>query len=567
MIKEQILSNRIRSIVVSLLIFISVIVLRLVYLQIYNGDSFLQKGERNFLRMEILDSPRGDVVDRAGRILATNQPVYSIYWEGSGNRKLRADQEHIISKVFSVLEKDFNKDDIKSAERHSRTIKIADDISFSQLCQISEQCAQAQNLVIINNFKRLYPFKNVASHILGYLGQEQKAKFVGRYGLEKVREDRLEGRSGYVVHVTNSTGRRLEERGHKNAEIGERLKLTLDLDLQLIAESVFKEDQAGVFIVMDPEDGAIRAMVSYPNFNPNLFVGTMNKDSWSEISSGNSPFLNRTLNALYPPASIFKLVTFSAGLEEGVIHEMDEFDCKGHVLFYGRKYNCISRAGHGLISCNDAIAYSCNIPCYEIAKMLRIDTLADYANRFGLGRKTGFAISEQGGLVPTRNWKRSIKGENWWKGETLSASIGQSYLLVTPLQIARMIASLFTGYLVRPRILDEEEIEKEPLNIKPSTLEFLRNAMRSAVEFGSGKRLKGFLKDFSIYSKTGTAQTSSLAKAQLEHGWFAAGFEYKGEKPLIIISIVERAGASLPPLMLAKKFLRKYAALKERTKS
>lgn len=226
---------------------------------------------------------------------------------------------------------------------------------------------------------------------------------------------------------------------------------------------------------------------------------------------------------------------------------------------------CQRRWGHGQIDLKTSIAYSCNIPCYEIAQNLKINQFAYYAYCFGLGKKTNFLLSEKNGLVPTYEWKVGVKGEPWWKGETLSASIGQSYLLVTPLQIAKMISSICTGYLVKPRILSDEDIERDELLISEYTLNILRESMSMAVEKGTAKVFNKF-KNFNVHAKTGTAQTTSLKseivkKSQLEHAWFASYFKYKNHEPLTLIVLVENAGSSKPAQKIALNFLKSYQKL------
>ncbi len=552
-------NKKIFKIFLFFILFILIIIIRLFYLQIFQKDTFYSKGERNFLRMEILESPRGNVLDCNGHLLATNGPLLDLYWEG--NSFLDFDEE-LAHKILSILKINETKLlDLRIAERFSRRVIVKENLSFEELCRISEQCSHAAKLVVVNHFKRTYPYNNLASHVLGYLGRPEKRKMVGCYGLEKILQETLEGEKGYVLHVINSTGKRLEQRESKQAKSGENITLTLDRDMQLIADSLFDENQAGVFIVMDPEDGAIKTLASYPNFNPNFFVEDVLEKDFEELSSKRSPFLNRAISALYPPASVFKLITYTAGLSEGIISTNSEFYCGGFTTFGERKYNCLKHTGHGILACRDAIAYSCNIPCYDIAKQISIDKVADYAARFGLGIKTGFMIEDKNGLVPSSVWKRQVKHERWHRGETLSVCIGQGSLLVTPMQIARMISSIYTGYLVKPRILLEEPIEKKPLQVSGHFLTFLKSAMKSAIEIGSARRLKT-LKNFSIYAKTGTAQTASLKMEQLEHGWFTCYFSYKNQKPLVIVCLLEQVGTALPPLLMTKRFLQAYASLR-----
>ena len=549
-----------------------ILLFRIAFLQINQYKKLSNLGKKNFLQTEFLAPLRGNILDCNEILLASNRPVFDLYWKGSGFRKLSSEQKNYINQVKDILEFEFNGDlsinKIATAEKYSKKIMLKSDINFDQLCQICEQCANASNLLIVNRFKRFYPYGSLASHILGYLNrQEEKYTTVGIYGLEKMFQDELKGEVGYILNIINSRGRKLDQKEFKNPKSGNDIRLTLDCKSQLIAETLFEKDQTGVFILMDPENGAIKVLLSYPNFNPNIFLKPISQDEWSEKLAYNSPLLNRVTNASYPPASIFKLVTFAAGLEEGIITPESEFKCKGYVSFCGRRYHCIRRWGHGDIDAKIALAYSCNIPCYNIAKKIKINQLADYAFRFGLGRPTGFLLPEGVGLIPTYEWKVAVKNEPWWKGETFSASIGQSYLLVTPLQMARMISGICSGYLVKPRILEQEEIEKEELEISTSTLEFLKEAMKDVVYHGSA-RILGKIKDFEIHAKTGTAQTIGLekekvSKEQLEHAWLASFFYYKKQKPLVMIVLVENAGTAEPAKNIAAKFLKAYSKLQQ----
>ena len=225
----------------------------------------------------------------------------------------------------------------------------------------------------------------------------------------------------------------------------------------------------------------------------------------------------------------------------------------------------IIASGHGLLNIEQSLAHSCNILFYETGKKISIDLLANYAHRFGLGEKTNIMFAEKEGLVPSTAWKRRVKNERWWPGETLSVAIGQSYLLATPVQIARMISSIFTGQLVTPRVLMNEPINKQPLAISLETRKFLQQSMQKVVHQGTGQKVKT-IKDIKIYAKTSTAQTSSLEKRDwgteyMEHGWFVAYFSYKDYKPLTLVILVEHASTSRVPAGIAADFLREYKKL------
>lgn len=540
-----------------------------------NKIKFSSLGKKNFLRTEVLSPLRGNIVDSNGYLLASNKPIYDLYWTGHGERKLTENHNLVLDKLEKILKIDsFKENKIKSicsVNRSSKRILLKENLDFNQLCLISEQCADSFNVGIESRFIRVYPYKNLASHVLGYLSkkiEDYTAK--GLSGLEKMFQDHLKGEVGYVLNVMNSKGRKMNQIEFCQPKHGHDLKLTIDLNLQYIAENVFEKELVGAFILMDPRDGAIRVLVSFPGFDPNAFLRGISREEWNSKFIYNNAFLNRTTNAVYPPASIFKLITFAAGLEEGIINDESEFTCRGFINFHGRRYHCIRHWGHGKLDSKNALAYSCNIPCYEIAQKLKINELADYAYRFGLGKKTGFLLSENSGLMPTYEWKVAIKGQRWWPGDTLSASIGQSYTLVTPLQVVRMIGSICTGYLVKPRILEQDVITTSELQISEKTLEFLRAAMHGVVQHGSAKELSK-IRDVKVFAKTGTAQTSSLAvqkksKKDLEHAWLAAYFQYKEEDPLAMVVLVEHVGSSRPAREIAAKFLNGYKEFREQVR-
>lgn len=544
-----------------------VIVVRLLYLQAHLQEKLFLKSQKNFLRTEKIDSLRGNILDCKGRILATNRPANNLFWFGTGKHILTEEQEFIIKNLGEILGRPLTSSSlysaIKQTEKHVRQLLLAEDISYEQLSKIVERFPQHPNLVIKQQGKRFYPHKNIGSHIIGYLGSV-KYQEGGKMGFEKLYEETLKGEHGVLLKIINSYGRSLEQREIKKALIGQDLQLTLDLDLQMLIESIFPPLHQGTFLLMETETGAIRTLLSRPSFDPNIFLDPILFEDW-QLLQEKQPFINRAFEAAYPPASLFKLITVTAALEENLIHENDHWKCRGFYPFGGKKLRC--RKAHGTINTQEAVAQSCNILFYEIGRKLTINTLAYYAHQFGLGEKTQHLFLEREGLIPTFQWKYENKGEPWWPGETLSAAIGQSYLLTTPIQIARMIASIWTGYLVKPRLLEKEELSHQPLTISQKTRLFLQNSMEQVVEKGTGVRLKG-MPHLKMQAKTGTAQTSNLSKRKLgdqfkEHGWFVANFCYKNEAPLTLVVLVEHAGGSRIPANIAKKFLLSYIKNKE----
>lgn len=548
------------------ILFISFIILcRLIYLQIIQQHLLYIQSQKNCLRLEKIKSPRGSILDAHGILLATNRPATDLYWHGTGNHHLTMEQEEALEHVGIILGQAFLSDqqvatELAQVERYNKDLLLAEDLTFEQLSQLEEQLATVPNIIIKTTFKRHYPHQKLACHVIGYIGsldvEEQ-----GKMGIEKICEPELKGLEGSLLRTINSSGTSLSEIELHKGTAGKDITMTIDLTLQQIAESIFPQDQSGVIIIMDPLDGSIRALVSRPDFDPELFLRHVTKEEWQELQE-KQPFLNRAFNACYPPGSIFKIVTMSAALEHGIIKQDAYWFCPGYYTYASRDYKCHLHTGHGTLSSCECLTHSCNIVFYEIGRRINVDLIADYAKRFGLGIKTGSPFNEKEGLVPSKAWKRKHKHERWYTGETLSVAIGQSFLLVTPIQIARMIGSIFTRTLVTPRILVDDPIQQEPLDIRPETLNFIKKSMKDVVIYGTARRV-GKINGFEIFAKTSTAQVCSLTKRDMgkqyvEHSWFVSYIQYKKDRPFVLLILIENSGSSRIPSGLAREFLLQY---------
>ena len=558
----QLLSTRIKRILLLTFCALGAITVYLFHLQIKQVTFFSQLSKRNFLRKEKIASPRGNITDRHGALLATNRPVYTLFWQGTGHWELSPLQLKNGALAASVcsLEPTIVVS-IQKAEQRTQLIKLVSDMSFEQLTQLVEQLPVRKNLIIKRTYERYYPHNSLACHIVGYLGIKDAIR--GKTGLERIYNDKLKGQSGTMLKITNSIGHRLQAHTISQASAGKTVQTTLDLSLQQAAENLFPKDCEGSLILMD-DDGALEVVLSRPSFEPGIFLKPITHAQWNLLQEKNG-FINRAFSACYPPASLFKLVTLAAALETGIISVDTQWDCTGSIDFKGRLYHCNNRWGHGTLSTKEAFAYSCNIPFYEIGKRISIDTLAQYAQDLGLGSKTGVLFPEKQGLVPTSHWKRRVRKEPWWPGETLSAVLGQSSLLVTPLQMACMVSAVCTGYRVRPRILTDALVVHEPLETTPETLMFLQHCLESVIKKGTGTSLNT-LEGFSIKGKSGTAQVRSLSnqpliKKHYPHGYFAAHFQYNNEKPRTLVILLENSGSSKHAIRLAYQFLSRYAAI------
>jgi len=541
---------------------------RLAYLQLYCQHYYKKKSEQNFTRHESIQPLRGSILDCNGNLLATNRPIVNLHWKPTGNRGLSTQQDETLLFLQSILHKTFSRSEYQKITHTEQTKKkylLARDLSIEQICALSEQLIYHPNVTLRTKAKRLYPYNSYGTHAIGYIN---RTNMHGCMGLEKMCNKTLSGTPGTIQKTVNSRNILLNKKETSAPTAGSNITTTLDMRIQNIAEQTFETIYSGTCIVLDPHNGAIKALVSRPSFDPNIFLQSISHRTWQELQK-NNPFINRACNATYPPGSLFKLVTISAALETGVIKPDTTWLCPGYSICGNRKYWCNRRWGHGKLSTTQAIAQSCNILFYEIGKKIDIDTLARYSFSFGLGQKTGICLAEQTGLIPTRSWKIISKGERWWQGETVSVAIGQSFLLVTPIQIARMIGSIFTGYLATPRLINNEPIKKHTLAISDDTRTFLQESMRSVVKTGTGQRINT-IEDILIFAKTSTAQVSTLKKSSTdsqysEHGWFAGYFQYKDNNPLVLVFLIEHAGSSRVPTVMAKNFLISYKNLIDRS--
>ncbi|MCF7899891.1 hypothetical protein K9K77_00075 [Candidatus Babeliales bacterium] len=543
------------------------IIARLFQLQIYQTQQFMNQSQRNFLRYEKTTSLRGNILDTFGKIIATNRPITTLFWKGSGNQKLTEEQLTSLQEIERLTGHDLqNKVPvITQAEKFSNKVELIKDLSFDELSKIAEMFSTHPTLILETDFMRVYPYKSLASHVLGYLGSKG-FEIGGKMGVERLYEHLLRGKDGLNQKILNSFGKKLSEKEVEESLAGQDITVTLDLSLQRIAETLFPPDKAGVFILMDSTTGALRVTLSRPDFDPNLFLKPIEQETWQKLQN-KKPFLNRIFHSSYPPGSIFKLVTLGAALEHNIIDEDTIIHCRGLTKLRNSSFRCHKQDGHGKLTINESLAKSCNTLFYAIGRHLDINAIAEYAGHFGFGQNTGSVFDDYSGLVPNREWKQRTKGERWWLGETFSTSIGQSFLLTTPIQITRMIASIETGYLINPRILEATPLIYTPLTINHKTRMFLQNAMHGVITEGTAQILRG-LKNFRIYAKTSTAQTSNLEKRDtgekfLEHGWFVANFSYKDESPLTIVVLIENTGKARHSLIVARNFLRAYRDLIE----
>ncbi len=427
--------------------------IRLLYLQVTHSSFFLSKSTNNFLRREHITPQRGDIVDCHGALMATNRAVTDIWWQGTGNKTLDAHQlQNLDTLTLLFGQRSVDVATINRTERYKRRLLLYHDVSFQSLAGLLEKIPNSANIITKQSSRRHYPLGSCACHIVGYLSYFNQTSS-GLMGLEKLFDEVLRGTPGELLRTINSVGSNLGEAEVRQALSGATLSTTIDLELQKIAERVFPEGKSGSIIIMHPYTGALLAVVSRPFFDPNLFLDPIDDETWKNLQAKKNHLSIALLQPTILPHRFSKLITSAAALDLRITTSESSWFCGGHIMFAGRRYHCNNHFGHGHLNLQRGLAVSCNIPFFEIARSLRIDTLADYARRFGLGEKSCALFNERSGLMPTSKWKREVKHEPWWPGETLSAVIGQSFILITPIQAARMASAIFSGFLVKPRIL------------------------------------------------------------------------------------------------------------------
>ena len=410
----------------------------------------------------------------------------------------------------------------------------------------------------------------VAAHLIGYVGEITQNQLngdefsglragdiVGQSGLERQYDRLLQGEDGVRAVIVNNFGRVMETVGEVKPVPGADLFTTLDLDLQLAAEAALG-DRTGVAVAMVPRTGEVLALVSRPAFDPTLFAQGIRQEEWDRLlSDPRKPLQNRAIQNRYSPGSVFKIFMAAAALEEMAIQLDEAVFCPGYGVFYGNHFNCWLGGGHGHISLHEALVRSCNVFFYNVGDRLGIDRISKYAKMMGLGRKTGIDLpGEDEGLVPSKEWKARVFDERWFPGETISVSIGQGPVSVTPLQLTWAAGGLVSGgKLVQPHLVDPEyvrrlgieipDLRREEYPLSETTIDTLQEALWSVVnEAGTGTRAR--VRGFEVGGKTGTAQVVrkeiSGDREDLEdHAWFVGFAPY--DAPEIVIGVfVEHGG-------------------------
>jgi len=594
------LKKRTDAVTLVIIFFIAVIITRLWFLQIHNGSKYREKADNNRVRMLDVVAPRGNILDSEGHTLITNRPSFNIVWVKEDS----PDPDEIIKKLSLILNEEIAVllKKVRESLDNPRHIPILlkEDIDWKTLVYIENNHYDLPGVRIEVLPRRNYLFGDFGSHMIGYTGEINQKELearkwenyqggnqIGKRGFEKLYEEELRGDKGIVYMEVDAHG--FEQRQLKGKEPlpGNDLQLTVDLDLQLEAENAMA-GKAGAVVAMDVNSGRILAFASAPPVRLENFVGGISTKNWQALLNDiKRPLVHKTIQGQYPPGSTYKIITALAGLSKGAINSNTVFYCAGSMPFGNRRYGCWKKGGHGAVSLHRALAESCDVYFYQVGLKVGVDSLAEYANRLGLGHKTGIEFEyEKSGLIPTANWKKLAKGEPWQEGETLSIAIGQGFNLVTPLQICQMTSALANGGVLYKPFLVEKIIDPEGQVVKQffpavdveligmdNYLALIRKGLVGAVNDRRGTAKAARLENITVAGKTGTAQVVTMEKFKevdeedvaykhRDHAWFTSFAP--AENPEIAVTVlVEHGGhggsAAAP---VAKKILEKYFAKK-----
>lgn len=566
------------------------------FVQGVQAEKYRGLSEANALREIEIPAKRGLIMDRQGKILADNQAAYSLQIDRVVLKPLaKSDPHHrerlvaFLSQVLALPPQEVNARWEKQAAELPATqpFVIAEDLTMAQVATLQAQSIAFPELNVVPVQRRNYPYGVMAAHVLGFIGEVgereldqdkedilEQGDLIGKRGVELMYDTYLRGRDGAEYWEYDADGRRLSEYvpARKAPIPGDNIYLTLDFELQRRAEQYFAENEmVGAAIALDPRNGEVLAMVSSPAYNPNVYSKRFTPDVWKTITS--NPFkieLNRAIQGLYSPGSVFKVVMAIAGLSDGVVGPDTAFTCGGSGVFRGRRFRCWKREGHGTVNVERAMKVSCDIYYYNVGDRLGVDKINHYAHQLTFGEISHVDLDgERAGLVPSTKWRAEhpVRGDKkWYPAETISVAIGQGPLIVTPLQVANMTAAVANGGKVfQPHVVRYvDRVQKDgsykrfrvpsktihQVALAPPALKAVRDGLWKVVNEEGGTGGAARVAGLDISGKTGTVQViaqhgwvkaESLPFKYRDHAWFAS-FAPLNNPQMVVVVFVEHGG-------------------------
>jgi len=568
------------------------LLMRLWHLQILSSDTYREKSENNRLRFVPVAASRGAILDRNGKVLVSNRPSFSL----AVVPQEVVDKESLLTRLSSLL----SLDRAEMAERWEKNtgrakyypIVLASNITRDQVEIVEENRLRLPGVEIEMKPVREYTNGVLGAHLLGYIGEVSEKElvqkgyeeynpgdYIGKNGIERALENELHGNDGGRQLEVDARGRVLRTISETYPSVGNSVVLTIDSLVQKQAERAFG-DQAGAAVAMDVNSGEILAFVSNPGFDPALFSGKLPANIWKGyLEDKRHPLENKALSGQYPPGSTFKIVTALAGLQDNKINESTTVNCSGSYTLGTSTFKCWNKKGHGVTNLRKSLRESCDVYYYQLGEKLGVDKIAAASKEFMLGSPMGIDLqNEKPGLIPTSDWKLKRFGKRWYHGETLSVSIGQGYVLMTPIQLASMIGTVANeGTIYRPHLVKRiVDTDGKPLReTKPEVIgkttfskesyRLVKQGLYAVVNEPGGTGAQARLYDVKVAGKTGTSQVVKMRDSKLgtpyqyrDHALFVAFAPF--DKPEIAVAVVvehgEHGGAAAAPI--AGRILRAY---------
>lgn len=582
------IQGRLLLIRVVVLIIVGLLVVRLWQLQVRDGVYYRTLSHDNRTRSVFIHPVRGFIYDRNRILLANNVPSFNLYVELSDV----PDREALMGELVELLSLDMSELNKKiQAQGRGAPVRLKKGLSLKEAAIVESHRLDLPGVVIRPEFQRNNPEGAYAAHVLGYVGgaseeqlaQDELQRFpagsvIGQFGVERIYERTLRGQAGRKLIEVDALGHEKRMISVDKPQVGNDVYLTIDFRLQKLAEDLLGEE-AGAIVALDPQTGEVLALASRPGFDPNALSRGLREDAWNDILQDvRHPLTNRAIQGQYPPGSTFKIIMATAALDTDAIGLTETVRCGGRFRFGNRTFRDWKKYGHGAVDLHKAIAQSCDVYFYRVGHRMGVDTIAAYAKQFGLGVKTGIDLpAERAGLIPSSEWKQRTREEPWYPGETISVAIGQGYVTVTPLQMAKVIGMIGNnGILLQPHVVRgvrgrkgewiEEWIPTQaaPLTLPAHQLEAIQAALAAVVTEGTARRARSSMAR--IAGKTGTAQVVSLRpesekdtpKKFRDHAWFIAyaPFEHPSIAVAVLLEHMGHGGSAAAPL--AKELIEAY---------
>jgi penicillin-binding protein 2 len=569
------------------LLFMGGLAARMRYLQVDQADQFRLLAEENRINIRLIPPVRGEIFDRNGMQLAENIPSYRIVMV----REDAGDLDDVMGRLASLI--DLTPEQIASAMAELNRsapflpVTIAEDVSWEAVSAVSVNAPALPGVSPEVGSTRVYPRGSDFAHVVGRVGRVSQADLdalddpdavlriprfqIGKINVEARQEGLLRGTAGTKQVEVNATGRVMRELERREGQSGADLQLTVDAKLQNYVQARLAGESAAV-VIIDCEKGDILANSSAPSYDPNLFIGGISSKDYDPLLVDKyRPLVNKTVQGAYPPGSTFKMMTAMAAIEAGIIGPDETVYCPGHLEVGGRRFHCWKRAGHGWVDLENSLKQSCDVYYYDLALKVGIEKISAMSNRFGLGVRHDLALSSvNSGLTPTRDWKLANRGESWVIGDTVNASIGQGFMLASPMQLAVMTARLATGRDVTPRLIKSVNGVEAPvlgnatLDMNENNLRKMRKSMYAVVNDrrGTAYRSRIIADGMRMAGKTGTSQVRSVVVnnadvpwEQRDHALFVGYAPYDNPRYACAVLVEHGGGGSTAAAPIARDAL------------